>query len=314
VHRWRGLSDVPSGWGPSVVAVGVFDGVHVGHRAVVARIVAAARDLDAQPVVVTFDPHPATVVRPDVAPLMLGSVEQRLDLLEALGVAATLVLPFDREMSTWSPEEFIRRVLVDALHARRVVVGANFRFGHRAAGDVDVLAQVGEQAGYDVDPAPLVGDAQPVSSTVVRGLLAEGAVAAAATALGRAHVLSGPVVRGDARGRELGFPTANVAVTAGMAVPADGVYAGWLVRSDGSRLPAALSVGTNPTFDGTERRDEAYVIDAPADLDLYDEVVDLEFVDRLRGMERFEGAEALVRQMHDDVSASRRLLSLTPDK
>lgn len=303
MQRWRDPADVPAEWGRSVVAIGVFDGVHAGHRAIVGRAVSYAAEVGASSVVVTFDPHPAAVVRPDLAPLLLGDVPQRLDLLESLGVDAVLVLPFDREMASWTAEEFVERLLVSRLHARRVVVGENFRFGNRALGDVALLQQMGAAFGFDVDAVSLVG-AEPdsgdaVSSTLIRSLVAEGSVAAAAAALGRLYGISGVVVRGDARGRELGFPTANLAVPAGIAVPADGVYAGWLVRADRSRWPAAISVGTNPTFDGVERRVEAYALDV--EFDLYDEVITIEFAERLRGMEKFDSVDALVDQMTRDV-------------
>jgi len=303
VQRWRDPADVPGEWGRSVVAIGVFDGVHAGHRAIVGRAVSFAAEVGASSVVVTFDPHPAAVVRPDVAPLLLGDVSQRLDLLESLGVDAVLVLPFDREMASWTAEEFVERLLVSRLHARRVVVGENFRFGNRALGDVALLQQMGPADGFDVDAVSLVGaesdSGDAVSSTLIRSLVAEGSVAAAAAALGRLYGISGVVVRGDARGRELGFPTANLAVPAGIAVPADGVYAGWLVRADRSRWPAAISVGTNPTFDGVERRVEAYALDV--EFDLYDEVITIEFAERLRGMEKFDSVDALVDQMTRDV-------------
>lgn len=290
-----------------MVSIGVFDGVHAGHRAIVARAVADAAELGASSVVVTFDPHPAYVVRPDAAPLLLGSVPERLDLLSSLGVDAVLVLPFDREMASWSAEEFVERLLVSRLHAKRVVVGENFRFGNRALGDVALLRRLGASDDFDVDAVSLVGDAvapdDAVSSTLVRSLIADGRVSDAARALGRPYGLSGVVVRGDARGRELGYPTANLAVPSGIAVPADGVYAGWLVRADGSRWPAAISVGTNPTFDGVERRVEAYALDV--EFDLYDERITIEFAERLRGMEKFDSVDALVSQMAADVAAVR---------
>jgi riboflavin kinase/FMN adenylyltransferase len=307
VRRWRDPSEVPEDWGRSVVAIGVFDGVHAGHRAIVARAIEAARSLDASSVVVTFDPHPARVVRPDTAPLLLGDVSERLDLLSALGVDAALVLPFDREMSAWTAEEFVQRLLVSRLHARRVVVGENFRFGNRALGDVSLLRQIGASDDFDVDAVSLVGATDaPVSSTLIRSLVADGDVADAGRALGRSYDVSGVVVRGDARGRELGFPTANLAIPPGIAVPADGVYAGWLVRADGSRWPAAISVGSNPTFDGIARRVEAYALDV--EFDLYDERITIEFTERLRGMEKFDSVEALVAQMTSDVARARRAL------
>jgi riboflavin kinase/FMN adenylyltransferase len=310
VHRWRSLADVPDDLGASVAAIGVFDGVHRGHRAAVARTLAAARERAAAAVVVTFDPHPMAVVRPEALPPLLGTVDERLDLLAGLGVDGALVLPFDREMSSWSPEEFVDRVLVDTLHVRRVVVGENFRFGHRAAGDVALLSALGPGRGFDVDPVALVAAAgEPVSSTLVRGLVAAGDVAAAARALDRPYRVSGPVVRGDARGRDLGYPTANVAVAGGIAVPADGVYAGWLVRADGSRWPAAVSIGTNPTFDGTERRVEAYLLDA--DVDLYGEQVAVEFGERVRDMRRFDTVDELLAQMAQDVADVRRIARIS---
>jgi len=308
VQRWFDVAGVPAGWGRSVVAIGVFDGVHAGHRAIVARAVAAASELGASSVVVTFDPHPAVVVRPEAAPPLLGDVSQRLDLLASLGVDAVLVLPFDREIASWTAEEFVERLLVTRLHAQRVVVGENFRFGNRALGDVALLRRLGAVDDFTVDAVSLVGVAadEVVSSTLIRGMVADGSVAAAAKALGRPYGISGIVVRGDARGRELGFPTANIALPAGVAVPADGVYAGWLVRADGSRWPAAISVGTNPTFDGVERRVEAYALDV--EFDLYDERITIEFADRLRGMEKFDSVDELVAQMTRDVSHVRRSL------
>jgi riboflavin kinase/FMN adenylyltransferase len=310
---WRSLSDVPPDWGRSVVAIGVFDGVHAGHRAVIQRAQAAANAADARTVVISFDPHPNAVVRPDRTPLMLTSVDQRAAVLADLGVDALLALPFTPELSQLSATEFVDQVLVDALHATRVVVGANFRFGHKAAGDAELLRVEGDRHSFTVDAVQLLGgEEHPVSSTSIRAMIAEGDVAGAAAALGRPHRVEGPVVRGDGRGRGLGYPTANVDVSPAIAVPADGVYVGWLVRADGTRLPAAISIGTNPTFDGTERRVEAYALDV--DIDLYDEVVGVEFVDRLRGMVRFDSVDELLVQMAQDVSDSRRILSISEEK
>jgi riboflavin kinase/FMN adenylyltransferase len=306
---WRSLDEVPADFGRTATAIGVFDGVHAGHRAIIERACSAAAKDGERAVVISFDPHPNTVVRPDQTPLMLTTVDQRAGLLEMLGVDALLALPFTRELSQLSPEDFVERVLVSRLHAAHVVVGANFRFGHKAAGDVELLRREGERFGFVVDAVELLGGEEPVSSTQIRGLVAAGDVAAAANALDRPHRVQGPVVRGDARGRELGYPTANVEVDASMAIPADGVYAGWLVRADGTRLPAAISVGTNPTFDGTERRVEAYVLDV--DIDLYDEVVAVEFTERLRGMVRFDSVDALLAQMAMDVSNTRQRLTMT---
>jgi riboflavin kinase/FMN adenylyltransferase len=255
---------------------------------------------------VTFDPHPAKVVDRPV-PLMLTGLRRRVHLFGDVGVDGVFVLPFTRDISEWSPEEFVKRILVDRLAAVHVVVGENFRFGHRQAGDVAALTELGRQLGFTVDAVPLLeGDDAPMSSTWIRDRLADGDVAAAARGLGRLHAVEGPVVRGNGRGKGLGYPTANVEVPEEAAVPADGVYAGWLVRADASRLPAAISIGTNPTFDGTERRVEAYALDV--DVDLYGEHVAVEFVDRLRGMVKFDDVDALVDQMAEDVSDVRRLL------
>jgi riboflavin kinase / FMN adenylyltransferase len=288
----------------SVVALGVFDGVHRGHRLIVARAAAAARERGLPTVVVSFDPHPAAVLRPDSAPLMLTTLERRIGLLRSVGADEVVVLPFTRELSQRTPAEFAQAVLRDTLRAERVVVGASWRFGHKAAGDVALLRELG----FDVDGVELLRDDEVVSSSGIRAMIAAGDVTGAAAALDRPHLVEGPVVRGDARGRELGYPTANLALDPGIAVPADGVYAGWLLRDggEGSRLPAAVSVGTNPTFDGTERRVEAFVLDA--ELDLYDEPVAVEFVARLRGMVRFDGIAALVEAMAHDVEATRAAL------
>jgi riboflavin kinase/FMN adenylyltransferase len=259
-------------------------------------------------VAVTFDPHPIAVLRPEHAPPTLTSMETRLRLLEAAGVDDVLVIPFDRSIAGWSPGEFIDRVLVGALGAGAVVVGANFRFGHKAAGDVATLREAGGTRGFEVEGIALDGGPQVWSSTYVRNCLAAGDVAGAAEALGRPFTVRGVVVEGDHRGRDLGFPTANVP-TAGVAAPADGVYAGWLRRCDsGEAFPAAISVGTNPTFDGErERRVESYVLDRD-DLELYGVEVEVSFVDRIRGMLRFDGLEPLVAAMQDDVKRAREIL------
>jgi riboflavin kinase/FMN adenylyltransferase len=289
---------------PSVVPIGIFDGVHRGHQLVLARAVAAARERDARVVVITFDPHPVAVLRPEAMPLMLMTVERRIALLEQYGADEVVVLEFNRALSQQTADEFVEQTLVGRLNAVQIVVGANFRFGHRAAGDVALLRKFG----LEVDDVPLLTVGEPVSSTQIRDVVVVGDVAAAAELLGRPHMVEGPVVRGDARGRELGFPTANVAVADGIAIPADGVYAGHLIRAGGERAGAAISVGTNPTFDGRTRRVEAYAIDVGHDLDLYDEHVVVEFVDRLRGMERFASVEALVEQMASDVAQARTRL------
>lgn len=260
--------------------------------------------------VVTFDPHPSEVVRPGTHPPLLAPQPRRAELIEELGVDAVLVLPFTTEFSKESPEEFFRQVLVDALHACLVVEGPNFRFGHRAAGNVALLAELGRAADCGVEVVDLqvrgtVGDGEPFSSTLTRRLVGSGDVAGAAEVLGRPHRVEGEVVRGAQRGRELGYPTANVDTVPHSAVPADGVYAGWLT-ADGERMPAAISVGTNPTFDGTARTVEAYAIDRVG-LDLYGLHVAVEFLVYLRGMEKFDSIEALLDRMADDVKRAREL-------
>ena len=273
---WRSLDDVPSDLGRTAVVIGNFDGVHLGHQHVVreARALADAEGL--RVVAVTFDPHPMAVLRPEHAPTTITDLETRAGLLRTAGVDDVLAVPFDRDVASWTPEEFAQRVLADALHAAVVVVGANFRYGTRASGDVATLTASGEELGFRAVGVPLDGGPQVWSSTYVRTCLATGDVAGAAQALGRPFVVRGIVVRGDQRGRELGFPTANVPTRTLTAAPADGVYAGWLRRTDtGERYPAAISVGTNPTFDGErERRVESYVLDRD-DLELYDVEVEV---------------------------------------
>jgi riboflavin kinase/FMN adenylyltransferase len=309
VQLWRSLDDVPSDLGRTAVVIGNFDGVHLGHQHVLAT---ARQKADAEGltlVAVTFDPHPMAVLRPEHAPTSLTTIEVRAELLTRHGADAVLALPFDREMASWTPDEFAQRVLVDALHAREAVVGANFRYGSRAAGDVACLADFGAAHGFGVEGIPLDGGPQVWSSTYVRTCLAGGDVAGAAEALGRPYAVRGVVVKGDQRGRELGFPTANVPTEALTATPTDGVYAGWLTRLDtGERYPAAISVGVNPTFDGViTRRVESYVLDR-TDLELYGVEVVVEFVDRLRGMVAFESIDGLIEQMRADVDQARRLL------
>jgi len=310
VQIWRSTGDVPADRGRSVVVIGNFDGVHLGHRRVIARAREIADARSVQVVAVTFDPHPMAVLRPDHAPITLTSIGERAALLQDAGADFVLALPFTTEVAAWSPEEFVDRILVDLLHAAAVVVGANFRFGHRAAGDVALLTAAGLDRDFTTEGIPLDGGPMVWSSTYVRTCLAAGDVAGAAEALGRPVTVRGVVVRGDQRGRELGFPTANVPTAEATATPADGVYAGWLRRLDtGERYPAAISVGTNPTFDGhRERRVESYVLDRD-DLELYDVEVEVEFVERLRGMVRFDSVEELVAQMKDDVARSRELLA-----
>jgi riboflavin kinase / FMN adenylyltransferase len=314
MQRWVGPLDVPDDWGRSVVTIGVFDGVHRGHQRIVARAVESAAELGLPVVVVTFDPHPDEVVRPGTHPPFLCTARRRSELLAGLGVAAVCVIPFTLEFSRLGPDEFVRAVLVDRLHAARVVVGENFRFGHKAAGDVALLAELGEKYDFTAEGVPLLTEnGVTISSTGIRAMLASGEVVGAAHDLGRPHRVEGVVVRGHQRGRALGFPTANLETLPHTAIPADGVYAGWLARldTDGAELerwPAAISVGTNPTFDGRERTVEAYALDRD-DLDLYGAHVAVDFGFRLRATLKFGSVDALVAQMHVDVDDARRLLT-----
>ncbi len=336
-----GLDEVPAAWGPSVVTIGVFDGVHRGHQRIVTTAAAAAAGLGLPLVVVTFDPHPAEVIRPGSHPWLLCTLRRRMDLLAELGAAAVCVLEFTVEFSGLGPDEFVRAVLADRLHARRVVVGENFRFGHRAAGDLALLAELGEKYDFRAEGVPLLAqDGVTVSSSAIRDLLAAGDVAGAARGLGRPHRVEGVVVRGDQRGRALGFPTANLETAEYTAIPADGVYAGWLASLDADgheagrgrerragvgakrgggkgrapgageaeRWPAAISVGTNPTFDGRHRVVEAYALDRD-DLDLYGVHVAVDFAARLRGMVRFDSVAALIAQMRLDIAETRALVT-----
>jgi riboflavin kinase/FMN adenylyltransferase len=306
VQRWRGYEAAPSGWGRSAITIGVFDGVHRGHQEIIGHTVKRARDLGVQSVVVTFDPHPAEVVRPGSHPAVLTEPARKAELIEALGADVLCVIPFTPEFSRLPAEQFVHDVLVEHLHAALVVVGENFRFGHKAAGDEALLARLGRTFGFGVEDAPLVSSNGTVfSSTYIRSCVDAGDVAAAAFALGRPHRVEGVVVRGDKRGRELGFPTANLLCGPHAAIPADGVYAAWLVRRSG-RLMAAVSIGTNPTFSGRERRVEAYALDF--DGDLYGERLALDFVAHLREMRSYDSVDPLVAQIHQDVTDTRAVL------
>ena len=314
MQRWQGLGDVPPDWGPSAVTIGVFDGVHRGHQRIVARAreVAAADGLPL--VVITFAPHPDEVVRPGSHPALLCTLRRRVQLLSELGADAVCVLEFTLDFSRLSPDEFVHAVLADRLHARRVVVGENFRFGHRAVGDMALLAELGEKYDFSAEGVPLLTeDGVTISSSSIRDLVAAGDVAGAARDLGRPHRVEGVVVRGAQRGRTLGIPTANLETPAHTAIPADGVYAGWLASLDENgdqtqRWPAAISVGTNPTFDGQHRVVEAYALDRD-DLDLYGVHVAVDFAARLRGMAKFGSVDELIAQMRVDIDQARVLVN-----
>ncbi|MEO7006764.1 MAG: bifunctional riboflavin kinase/FAD synthetase [Terrimesophilobacter sp.] len=302
------LTDVPADFGPSAVTIGKFDGLHTGHRSVLRAVRDAAQTAGLTSTVLTFDRNPLSVLAPERCPDALVSNDQKRELLADAGIEATAMLHFDRAFSKRLPEQFVQDILVDTLHARVVFVGADFKFGARGAGNVALLQRLGRSLGFRlsvVDAMSLDGTNR-VSATGIRQLLARGDVAAAARLLGRLHAVRGPVIRGEQRGRTLGFPTANLSPRLEGFIPADGVYAGWLTVN-GEKLPAAISVGNNPTFDGVpERQVEAHVLDR--DVDLYDKTVEVSFVSRIRGMEKFDGVEALVAQIGRDVSQVRALL------
>jgi len=317
VLRWTDLSQIPQGYGPSVVTLGNFDGVHKGHQAVLATVVQKALDRGpdgTHAVAVTFQPHPVAVLHPERAPQIITSPEQRLELLSRTGLDAVLVMEFTRELALWTPERFIVDVFVKALGASLVVVGEDTRFGVRNSGDVRTLRQLGAKHGFEVLALTDIGEGGRWSSSRVRALVTAGDVSGATEILGRPHRVAGEVVHGDHRGRELGYPTANLTQSSAGLTPADGVYAGWLVRPSlperhpDHKLPAAISIGTNPTFGGTQRRVEAYVLDR-SDLDLYGENVCVEFVERLRPTEKFDSIETLLAKIADDVERCRTVLS-----
>jgi riboflavin kinase/FMN adenylyltransferase len=297
------------------VTIGVFDGIHRGHQSIIGAAVRQAAERGVPSVLLTFVPHPSEVVRPGSHPAVLTTIVRRAELVEQLGVDVFCPLPFTLEFSRMAPDEFIHEALVARLHASAVVVGENFRFGHKAAGDVALLTRLGSAFGFTTDGVPLLSeDSTVLSATYVRSCVTAGDMAMASRVLGRPHRVDGVVERGDQRGRALGFPTANLRTEQWTAVPADGVYAGRVVRLDewGRTVPdgelgiAAISVGTNPTFEVRQRRVEAYVLDF--DGDLYGATLGIEFIERLRGMERFDSVDALVTQMRADVAQTRAVL------
>lgn len=319
MERWFGL-DQARHCRP-VVAIGVYDGVHRGHRMLIRRAISDARRLGVPAVVLTFDPNPAEVVSA-TAPARLSTLAHRLELVADIGVDATLVLPFTPEFAEQSPKTFVLDVLAEALGATGVVVGENFRFGYRASGTVASLHEFGAPFDISVDAVPLLHQALigrndvPLSSSEIRALVAEGKVSAATRALARPHRVEGVVVKGAQRGRELGFPTANVHTTPLAAIPGEGVYAAQLRLSpygEGEQVyPAAVSIGTNPTFDGQTRTVEAYVLDAGSEFNIYDRYVAVDFIAKLRDQEKFPDAERLITQMHHDVALARRYTGLLP--
>lgn len=306
--------------GSSVVVIGNFDGVHPGHREVLAE--AKRRQPELPLIVLTFWPHPVSVLRPQSAPLLLTSLEARIEHLSEAGADRVQVIDFTEDFAAWSPSRFVQEILLP-LDPALVVVGENFRFGQNASGSVSTLRDLADGR-FEVEALPLVRFRdEDTCSTRIREALAAGDVVHAAEHLGRPFCFRGVVAHGDQRGRELGFPTANLPVPNELAFPIDGVYAGWVTRRDGldghgqslegghapERWPAAISVGTNPTFNGLSRRVESYVLDR-TDLELYGAPISVEFTERIRGQVKFDGIEALIDQMHDDVRRCRELLGL----
>jgi riboflavin kinase/FMN adenylyltransferase len=296
----------------SVVTIGAYDGVHLGHQAIIAQVRRGAQQLGAQSVVITFDRHPAEVVRPESAPKLLTDLEQKLELLAATGVDATLLVRFDETQANEEPQSFVARVLVGCLGAQRIVVGDDFHFGSHRQGNVNLLRELGQQHDFDVEPLELLaredGVDEPISSTAIRRSLAGGQVELAGVMLGRPFQARGVVVHGDQRGRLLGFPTANVEVPNVICLPADGVYAGWYLLPDGRRHPCAINLGRRPTF--YEHADhsllEAHLIDF--DGDLYGQHARVEFTHFLRSERKFDGIDAIKTQLNHDVEHARGVL------
>ncbi|GAB3549199.1 bifunctional riboflavin kinase/FAD synthetase [Arthrobacter tumbae] len=320
---WRDLADVPEGFGPAVITIGNFDGVHRGHQSVLGQLVSAARERDAAAVVISFEPHPAQVHRPESAPELIMGLQDRVETLADTGIDGLLMMHYTLELAALTPEEFVQSVLVDGLRAKAVVIGHDVRFGRGNSGDLSTMRTLGGQLGFDVlviddygsslQSTTAAAGERRCSSTWVREALVDGNVTTAARILGRPHRMRGVVVHGAARGRALGFPTANLSPDSTGFIPADGIYAGWLIDSSQVRWPAAISVGSNPTFKGVSRQVEAHVIDRPQEdidvFDLYGQTVIVEFVRRLRGMVAYRGPEALIEQMRLDVNQTRTVLS-----
>lgn len=312
--RWTDAAQTPPELRPCVATFGNFDGVHRGHQAIIAALRAEGARRGLPTVAVTFEPHPVQVLHPQRAPELISPGRLHWDLLEETGIDGLLVIPFTHEYAQQTAESYIRSTFVDGLHADALVVGQDTKgFGVDYTGDVELLRELGTRYGFDVVVLDDLGDGERWSSSAIRARLRDGEVEAAADILGRPHRVVGTVVHGFHRGRELGYPTANLERRSRGVVPDDGVYAGWLTRLDkeqGSpdwRLPAAISVGTNPTFDGTDRTVEAYCLDR-TDLDLYGEEVAIDFVARIRPTLKFESIAELLDAMANDVRECRRLV------
>ena len=293
----------------SVVTIGAYDGVHRGHQAVIDQVRQQAEILDARSVVVTFDRHPASVVRPESAPLLLTDIDQKLELLANTGLDATCIVKFDETSSRETPTNFVKRVLVDGLSAKRVIIGEDFHFGHKRGGNVALLRELGPKFDFDVVPIELIsrGDGvdEPVSSTAIRRALAGGQVELATQLLGHHFEVRGKVVHGDERGRQIGFPTANIEVPSQICRPADGVYAGVLTRADGAKHVCAINLGRRPTFyeHANSSMLEAHLLDF--DGELYGEIVKVSFSHFLRGERKFENIDALKAQLKNDIEQTR---------
>ena len=322
MQHWRGQDEIPTDWGRCVLTIGVFDGVHRGHAELIATAVKAGRSRGVPTVLMTFDPHPMEVVFPGSHPAQLTTLTRRAELVAELGIDVFLVIPFSAEFMKLSPDRFIHELFVENLHVVDVVVGQNFTFGKKAAGNVETLRQAGDRFGFAVQAVSLVSERHhdetvTFSSTYIRSCVDAGDVVVAAEALGRPHRVEGVVVRGDGRGHLIGFPTANVAPPMYSAIPADGVYATWFTALGhgpvvgnvvpGERYQAAVSVGTNPTFSGRTRTVEAHVLDASADL--YGEHVALDFVARIRGQRKFAEVTDLITAIQADTERARTILS-----
>jgi riboflavin kinase/FMN adenylyltransferase len=305
---FRSLDEIVPDAQGSAVTIGKFDGVHTGHLAIVQKLTAAAKDRGLETTVFTFDENPLQLFAPEKCPTPLTSPAQRLRELERIGVATAVMVPFTQELAALSAEDFVQGILVNRLNARYITVGSDFRFGRGGKGDVELLTQLGNEHGFEVEViSDVIGDGgDRVSSTMIRNALTIGDVTHATELLGRLPRVSGTVVRGDARGCEIGFPTANIDSDIEGLVPADGVYAGWLTHKD-SRYLSSISIGTNPTFEGERaRRVEAYVLDET--LDLYGQTVHVDFVEQLRPTLKFSSADELIQQMHRDVEQTRQVL------
>jgi riboflavin kinase / FMN adenylyltransferase len=303
------LSEVPSDVGKTAVTIGKFDCIHLGHQSLFSNLMEVAAKDSLVPTVVTFDRHPDHLLRPERAKLPIIGKNQKRSLIEESGAELLLELEFNQELASKSPEQFVKEILVDTLHAQVVMVGEGFRFGNQGSGDTETLRELGQKYGFSVSEVKAVEiEEETVSTTRIRNLLDQGDVSQVAKLLGRVHVTVGVVEHGLKIGRKIGFPTANLSREAEGYLPLDGVYAGWLV-SEGIRYPAAHSVGINETFQAVPRLVESHVLDE-TELDLYDKVVTLEFIDFVRPVAKFDGVDSLVAQINLDLEVVRQQLGL----